>query len=467
MSFRAHSRPSLTGRLLLVLLSSLTAVALMLGAGGALFSHKLAEQTGDRVLKASARSIAETLVVEEGEITLDLPAAAFGMLESDARTNIYYSIRHEGRLLTGYPDFPRARPQDLQAQDTAFRYETYRGARVRVATEVRQLPRIEGLVVVQVAETLDDRQALLNRMLIGLALLEGALILVAGLLVWPAVRWSLRPLTRLRGELEARSEASADFTPLKLDAVPVELRGLVGGFNALPARLNRAAAGMRRFTADASHQMRTPLAVLRTHVTVLREHGTHSPEGQASLDDIELAIERLGRLLTQLIALARAEETTVATAKTQMFDLAPVVAEVARRLAPSAVEREIKVDFECETQVDVRGDPVLTAEIVSNLLENAIRYNRPGGSVAVRIEADPDGPRVLVEDDGPGIPESDYGRVFERFHRLSRDRDRLGSGLGLPIVQTLSQAMGAQIALAPGVDGRGLRVTLTFPETAN
>lgn len=467
MRLFAKGRQSLTTRLLLVLVSSLTVVAILLGAGGAWFSRDVAQETGDRVLQASARAIAETLAVEEGEITLDLPPAAFGMLESEARDNIYYNIRHDQALLTGYPDFPFAPVEEL-GDDTHFRYETYRNVRVRVATEVRRLPRIDGLVIVQIAETLDERNALVRRMLIAIALLEGVFVIVAGLLVWPAVRWSLRPVTRLRRELEKRSEVSADFAPLSMAGVPVELRGLVDGFNALLARLDQAVSGMRRFTADASHQMRTPLAILRTHVAVLRQHGLGSAQGQASLEDIETAIERLRRLLTQLIALARAEESLAGAASSERFDLQALAAEVARQLAPSALEHEVEVHFEGEAPpVQVHGNPLLTGEIISNVLENAIRYNRSGGVVTIRTLRDNDAAaRLEIEDDGPGIPEKDRDRVFQRFHRLSRDQEQLGSGLGLPIVQTLAQAVGAKLSLSAGAGGRGLKVSIAFPARA-
>jgi two-component system sensor histidine kinase TctE len=463
MNRRAPS--SLTGRLLIVLISSLTMLALLLGAGGALFINGVAEQTADRVLKASARAIAETIAVEGGEITLDLPASALGMLEDDARDSIYYNIRHDGQLLTGYPDFPVA-PQ-FDTEHTYFRYETYREVRVRVASEARRLPRVPGLVVVQVAETLDERQALARRMLVGLAALEGALITFVGLLLLPATYWSLRPVIRIRRELEARSHARADFTPLETGAVPSELRGLVVGFNGLLNRLEQAVDGMRRFTADASHQMRTPLAILSAHLAVIREHGSQSPQGESSLRDLEAAVARLKHLLTQLIALARAEESAAGAVPTRPLELDAVAADVARKVAPSALERGVEIHFEQTGELfQVEGNPVLLEEVISNLLENAVRYNRPGGTATIRVASDPSGSRLEIEDDGPGIPERDREDVFRRFHRLSRDQQEPGSGLGLPIVKQLLQAMNAEISLATARSGKGLLVRVTFPRLA-
>lgn len=456
---------SLTRRLLWVLISSLTVIAILLGAGGALFIGGVAEQTADRVLKASARAIAETLAVEGGEITLDLPASALGMLEDDARDNIYYNIRHDRELLTGYPDFPFATQFDTE--HTYFRYETYRGVRVRVATEARRLPRIPGLVVVQVAETLDERTALAQRMLVGLAILEGALITFAAILVLPGVNWSLRHVIGIRRELEGRSRANADFTPLETTTVPAELRGLVAGFNGLLSRLEQAVEGMRRFTADASHQMRTPLTVLRAHLAVIREHGSQSAQGQASLKDLESAVERLRRLLTQLIALARAEESAAGAVPMKTFAIDAVAADVARKVAPAALERGVEIHFEGpERRVEVLGNPVLLEEVITNLLENAVRYNKPGGTATLRIRPLSKSCLLEIEDDGPGIPEKDRDEVFQRFHRLSRDQHEPGSGLGLPIVKQLLAAMNATISLTCGRSGSGLLVRVTFPELA-
>ena len=460
----SQARLSLTGRLLWVLLSSLSVVALALGAGGVLFIQGVAEQTTDRVLAASSRAIAETLAVENGQISLDLPPAALGLLENDERDNVYYSVRHDAESLTGYPDFPQAPADQIRPDGPSFRYANYRGATVRVATEARRLPRVAGLVVVQVAETLEQRHALARRMMIGLAALEAALVAIAGLLVWPTIAWGLRPLSRLQREINARPKESADFTPLDVELAPSELHALVTGFNALLGDLESAVSGMRRFTADASHQMRTPLAVLRTHLALVRRYGADSPEGQASLRDIEAASERLQRLLTQLIALARADETVASTQTVEVLDLTALAAEVAADMAPGALRREIEIRFEAEANaLPVSGDPVLVGEIISNLVENAINYNEAGGEVRVAVTGRAGRVVLEVGDDGPGIAPDQREKVFQRFHRLPRDQGRAGSGLGLSIVRALARAMGAEVTLGDGASGKGLTVCVAFP----
>lgn len=246
----------------------LAALALLLGVGGAVTINEVVEGVNDRLLGASARAIAETLALENDEVTLDLPASALGMLENDARDNVYYSVWANGELLTGYPDLPRVSKLPEDDGEMVYQYAHYRDYRIRIAAVARKVPRINQPVIVEVAETLEARHALRDRMLVALAILEVLLIAVSLGLLPLAVRWGLAPLKRVLRAMGTRREA--DFTPLSLDYVPVELRGLVGAFNGLLGRLDAAMQGIRRFTADASHQMRTPLSILRAHVAALR-----------------------------------------------------------------------------------------------------------------------------------------------------------------------------------------------------
>lgn len=456
------SSPSLVRRLIWTLVGSLTVVAILLGAGGAWLIHGIVERTNDRLLGASARAIAETLAVEDGEITLDLPPFALGMLENNSRDNIYYSVRRDGVLLTGYPDLGQPAASSLKLEQSVFRYDRFRGVPIRLAAEARTLPRVSGTIVVQVAETLDARHDLADRMMLGLAALEAALVLIAGVLVWPAVRWSLSPVTRLRAQMDARPADHADFTPLSLEDVPVELVVIVSGFNALLMRLDSAVAGMRRFTADASHQMRTPLAVLRTHLALLKKHGTQTDEGRASLADIDHATLRLQNLLTGLIALARTEEGCDQGAP-PTADIRKVARQAAEHVADLAAERRVELRIETpKSATGVAADPVLLTELLANLLDNAIRYNRAGGFAALRVRTEGDLVRIEVEDDGPGVPPEQRDAIFQRFYRLPRDQDVTGSGLGLSIVQALARRTGAEVSVSDGEAGRGLRVSIAL-----
>lgn len=458
---RRNARVSLTGRLLVALILPTATLALMLGVGGALFIDRIVEGVNDRLLETSARSIADTLAFEHGDITLDLPPSAFGMLENDERDNVYYSV-HVGRdLLTGYADLPRVETLEARVDDTRFAYARYRGSPVRLAAVVRRVPRVEMPVVVQVAETLDSRSGLQRRLLAGLFVLEVLLIVPLVVLVPLAVRWGLRPLAQVRQEVDNRSPL--DFTPLTLQRVPSELRSFVTTFNGLLLRLQDAMEGVRRFTADASHQMRTPLSILRAHLQVLQREGLQSSAGQASLADIDAATGRLQRLLTQLLALARAEGSREGLARlVRPVDLVELTRSVAEDYVPVALRAGVDLQFEAETCVVVRTVEEFVRELVANLVDNAIRYNRSGGTVWLRVEALPDARRlVTVEDDGPGIPEALRPEVFKRFQRLERDRGEAGSGLGLAIVKVLADALAADVRLSDSRQG-GLRVEIEF-----
>jgi len=453
---------SLTGRLFRGLVGPMAGLALLLGLGGFLAIQSIVEAVNDRLLGASARSVAETLGVEEGDITLDLPPWALGMLENSSRDNIYYNVHEGNRLLTGYPNLPPPAAATLADQRTTFRYGRYRGQRVRIATEARRLPRVENLVVVQVAETLESRHSLSRRMLLQLVLLEVALLSLAAFLVPIGVHWGLTPLTRLRREMDARG--ASDFTPLPLADVPRELRDLLTAFNELLARLDNAVEGTRRFTADASHQMRTPLSILRTHIGVLKRAGSNDAVARGSIADIEAAADRLQRLLIQLLALARAEGAEPTGVRLRETDMGAVARAVAEEHALAALRAGVDLHFIMAglELLTAPADDVLVSELIGNLVDNAVRYNQAGGSVTIRVCGDAETVTVDVEDDGPGIPDSEHDKVFTRFYRLDRDQSRPGSGLGLSIVKVLTQILDAQITLTRGADGKGLRAQVVF-----
>jgi two-component system sensor histidine kinase TctE len=436
-------------------------LALVLGAGGAWAIHSIVEAVNDRLLGASARAVAETLEVQDGEITLDLPPWALGMLENTSRDNIYYNVYEGQHLITGYPQLLPPAANEFKARQTMYRYGEYRGQRVRIAAEARRLPRIDDLVVVQVAETLEARWTLSTRMLFQLVVLEVALIALASFLIPIGVRWGMAPLTHIRRGMDART--TSDFTPLPIAEVPRELRDLVNAFNSLLARLDSAVEGMRRFTADASHQMRTPLSILRTHIGVLKTQIEERARSE-SIADIEAATDRLQRLLIQLLTLARAEGAEPSGLALSEIDIEATARSVAEEYAPQALRAgvELHLSIEGREPFVAHGDKVLLTELLSNLVDNAVRYNGHSGNVIVRVLGEDEHVIVEIEDDGPGIPEDERDKVFTRFYRLNRDQSRPGSGLGLSIVQVLTQILDAKIELLSGPNDRGLRVRLTL-----
>lgn len=451
---------SLSNRLLRGMVLPMIGLALVLGIGGAWAIDEAVEAVNDRILAAAARAIADSLAVDQNGVTLDLPPSAFSMLEDTSRDNVYYNVRKGSGSITGYADMPQVAPSGLGDGEQAFGKSVYRGNPVRIVAEARRLPNIKGLVIVEVAETLGARERISNRMLIGLALLEIVLIGVAVLLIPMAVRWGLRPLVRIRAEMDART---TDFTPLPLADVPIELRDLVSAFNGLLGRLDAAVRGIRRFSADASHQMRTPLSILRAHIAILRSAEPGSEAAKSSIVDIDQATDRLRHLLVQLLALARADGTATARLPFEAIDMNVLARQVASDHAPTALNAGLDLHFEpASTPAVARINAELATELLANLVDNAIRYNDTGKAVVVTVASSAIAVQVTVEDDGPGIREEDRERVFERFTRLDSNPARTGSGLGLSIARALAETLGAVIALESGAQGKGLRISLTL-----
>ncbi len=441
-------RPSLRRTLLTNLVAPAIVLAVVLGIGGMVLIQRVVETTHDRLLDGSVLAIAERVGVEDGELTVDLPQVALGMLESQSHDSIYYSVTYLGELITGYKDLPLAGFDRLKAGETGHRDGAW-----------------PGLVLVAVAETIQARRAVEREMLIGLAVLEAGLIGLIACLGWYAVDRGLRPLGELKREIDARGvHGGPNLSPLDLSRVPQEALAPALAVNSLLQRLDLAIELVRRFTADASHQMRTPLAILRTHLDLVRRLGSETPAGQSALNEVDGAINRLERLLRQLVTLARADEQNIAQPVAENVDLNEIAFNVLSERAPQAFARDIDVQFDrFDGRAMIPGNSVLIGELLANLIDNAIRYNSAGGMVLVRTIIDATIARVEVEDTGPGIPEAHLARVFERFYRIPMTNGPEGSGLGLAIVKALSDRLGAEIVLLPGPGGRGLRVSASFP----
>lgn len=458
--------PSLRRGLMLRMLLPASALAGVLGLGGALVIRDVVETTHDRLLDGSVLAIAERLALDEdNEVTVDLPRVALGMLESQSQDRVYYSVSYRGQLVTGYRDLPRP-DEEVEPGPTRHRDAVMRGAAVRIAARARRVYGKPGAVLVQVAETRDARSSLELRLLGGLVLLEGVLLALVGILTWYGIGRGLAPLDRLSAEIAGRAAPGAvSLLPLDVSAVPVEARAPVLAFNTLLGRLDEVMGAVRRFTGDASHQMRTPLAVLRMHVDLARRHGAGTaPEGRAALDDIEGAARRLEHLLAQLLALARADEDPGAIALTEM-DLAGIAATVLADHVPRALRAGIEVEYEGpDGPVMVTGHPTLVGEILGNVIDNAVRYAGAGARVVVRVADSGEGAFAEIEDDGPGIPPEHRETVFSRFYRIARSDGPEGSGLGLAVVRALADRIGAAVTLHDGAGGGpGLRVRIVFP----
>lgn len=277
------------------------------------------------------------------------------------------------------------------------------------------------------------------------------------LLIWLATWWASRGLLRISAEIEAR--APDRLAPLELGRVPREIQGLVKAVNGLLERLDAGLSRERRFTADAAHELRTPVAAVKVHADNLRT-AISQAERDESQQRLDAGVRRLERAIAQLLALSRVEPGAAVMAR-DAVDLQAIVARHAEDARTLARERDITVVVDA-AKVVVDGDAAALDGLVRNLVDNAVRYTPDGGRVAVQLADAAGGARLVVEDSGPGIAPEARERVFERFHReLGTGVE--GSGLGLSIVAQVLASHGGRIALDASPALGGLRATVTLP----
>jgi two-component system sensor histidine kinase QseC len=279
------------------------------------------------------------------------------------------------------------------------------------------------------------------------------------LMVWLGVGRGLAPLGRLAREVSGRDPRSLDEIPTA--TVPSEVLPLVQALNRLFQRLGSAFLAQRRFTADAAHELRTPLAGVKTQAQVAMR-APDPAERQRALEQVLKGIARAGHLVEQLLVLARIdrESTDIAFAHP---DLHKIAVSVLSELSPQALARGVDLELDGDRGVPVRGSPDLLSILLRNLVDNAVRHTPPNGRVLVRVTREQVGALLTVQDNGPGIPPEQRERVFARFYRLDCAAGE-GSGLGLSIVQRISALHGATISLQDGPGGAGLAVEVRFPE---
>ena len=456
---------SLRRRVLAWLLPPLAALLLI----NAFFTYRSAldavNQAYDRTLTASVRAIGERTHSLAGQIQVDIPYAAFEGFEDDAAERIFHAVFDPaGGLVTGYADL---RPPELPDEGGTVRIFDlpYAGETVRMAAMRKRLydPALAGgdAVLIVFAETTGARRALARDLFVASLQRQSLLVAVGALLVLAALGTAFRPLLRIRDHIRTRDEE--DLTPVRLERVPSEVAPLVDAINHHMERLSAMLAARRRFLADAAHQIRTPLAVLTTQA----EYGLRQTEPEEMLETFASLLRSTRaarRLANQMLTLSHAEAVNGVIGEHAPFDLAGLVKEVAMELAPLALKRNIDLAYEgIGHALTLEGNAPMLREMVSNLIDNAIRYSPPDSAVTVAVAAFDDQAMISVCDQGPGIPVAERERVFHRFYRILGQGDSEGSGLGLAIVREIAIAHGGRVSLRDGEGGRGLCVEVELP----
>jgi len=408
----------------------------------------------DSTLVGVAREAGLHLRDDGMEPRFDMSQEARSVLLGDPEDRLFLEVSAaDGRLIAGEPipapsaDVARTRRPEL----------LYDG--VMHGTPVRIVELHSGNAVLRVAETVNKRRDLAHEILLSVVLPQVLLILIAVAVVWFGVVRGLEPLERLRRSLALRSVR--DRRPVEAERVPGEVGPLLEAINGLLERLDHVLTLQSRFVSDAAHQLKTPVAALKSQFEVaLRE--TDPQRMREALQGMQPRLERMQRLVSQLLSLARNEPDAVSAVALELLDLDALALDVATAWVPEALRRRIDLGFEgAGAPVMVRGDAARLRELLDNLLDNAVRYSRDSGRVTVRVSATP--PAVDVNDDGPSIPPEERARVFERFHRLLGSGQD-GSGLGLAIAREIAELHGGEITLREDTsDGIGNTFSLILP----
>jgi two-component system sensor histidine kinase TctE len=414
----------------------------------------------DQALSDLSHALAAEIRVTADGVTFR--PGAIQLLRSDRRDHIYYALRDDaGDVLEGDHEMPapsRIRDADEpEFQDGAIREEPVRV----VSMQVRDPRAKNAHLVVQVAETLNKRRALVESLRTPSVLLPQVVVMFGAIaVVLYGFAYVVGPMRRLKDSIDQRGVN--DLSALDPDEAPRELRPLIASINGLMQRLTASLESQRRFIADAAHQLRTPLAGLKSQ-TELALAERDPATVRRSLERLAAGTERATRLANRLLTLARAG--TYVSSKQHDVDLVALARDAIADHLPAANARGQDLGFVGpghSERVLVHGDRVLLRELLSNLVENALRYTPDGSTITVEVGlTGTGGPALAVIDNGPGIAPQERERVFEPFYR-GADALAPGTGLGLAIVRTIAAAHEASVSLAEGPDGQGLRAAVLF-----
>jgi two-component system, OmpR family, sensor histidine kinase TctE len=454
---KQHGPASLRAGLLLRLGFVLVLLLTLDGLASYFTALHFANLVYDRWLIDSTRSLAQAVRAEHGQVRFDLPRVALEIFQFDEVDKTYFKVSSAGRgTIGGDASLPDGTPSRVGGLKLTF--GTLHGNRVRVVSTLVAPGTAEDPVLVSVAETLAKRSTLTREILIGMAAPQIALLAIALLLGRIGVNHGLKPLTDLAAQIEARGQNN--LSPVPQSGLPREARVLVARINDLLERLSNAMRAQKRFVADAAHQLRTPLAAVLLHAERAERAPDTSSEREA-LGALHRSVERAARVSQQLLALARTDPEAVSALELKPVDLTALTREVGEEWIPRALERDVDFGLSVpDHPVLVTGDERLLSEVLSNLIDNALRYGNPGGHVTLIVEGGPQ-PKLSVQDDGPGIAPEERPLIFERFYRVQHGNGD-GCGLGLSIVDEIARLHRAKVEVTSGADGRGSRFTVVF-----
>lgn len=447
------SRLSLRRQLLLWLLLP----QLVLWAGGGLLAYRFAlsyaEKGIDQSLTQSVRALARQVKPVGSGLLVDFPRAAQDVLEQDPGDRISYMVSSPpGQFLLGNQRLPQPDTRPAAPGEPLLYQGLLDGKPLRiVALDVNYGEEATPQTLrVQVGKGLAVQQRIAGELVADMLAPLLALGALLSLLVHGGIQRGLAPLKRLTAQLENRSVNA--LSPIGMTQAPSEVHALVQAVNGLLDEVARSVHQEKRFIDDAAHQLRTPLAGLISQVDLAQREAT-DPALADRLAKVRTGAERSAHLVHQLLTLARTETQ----ARREPLDLAALAREVAREWTPRALSAGMDLGYEGEEHLAMLGDALQLREALSNLIDNALRYTPRGSAITLRVQRGPDGARLAVEDNGPGLNPEDMTHVFQRFWRGSQQPG--GCGLGLAIVQEIAHRHGGE-ARVEQLQPQGLRIEL-------
>jgi two-component system sensor histidine kinase TctE len=407
--------------------------------------------SSERRLKEAANTIMSHLIVINGEIILD---EGSGGAPLPSRAEFRFAIfGPQGQRLAGDLEVPHILIDSDANKMFSMVQIDHRS--LRILTTRSETP--SGTVFISVADQRVGRDpaaryGFMSTLLWDFVQLDATLVLV-----WIGIYLGLRPVKRLRDEIAQRSPL--DLRPIAENTAPREIAPVIGTLNRLFAALRAAAQSQQHFIANTAHQLRTPIAGMQAQLDVLAAEPAAQPI-RARLHTLQESIRQLGHAANQLLTLARADPSANLAAKNHPVQLDELAAEIAARYIDRALVANIDLGVETEP-ISISADSSLLDDLLSNLVDNALKYTPAGGRVTVSVAAPNHQAIIAVEDTGPGIPEQERQRVRQRFYRLPNSPGH-GSGLGLAIVDEIARLYGATLSIAAAANG-GARITVQFP----
>lgn len=413
----------------------------------------------DRWLLDSAHSLAQEVRYLDGDIEFIADTPAIEIFEWDDLDDVYYRIDDiEETPIAGTTSIAATATSAKLRANPVFADAQVDGSPTRLVS-LLALPEQDKPFVVTVGETLNKRKAMTSDLLFEVLVTKSVLFLAVLLIIGVAFDKGLGPLMLLSRELAQRSPQ--DLTPIGVGRVPSEVRGIVENTNQLLARLDSAIGSREQFIGNIAHQIRTPLAGIKLQAQ-LAEREEDLCTIKESLNQISHAVDHISHVNSQLMRLARAEAAFGRGVRAVDIDVGSIVRKCCKELAARAAEHRVQLVSQVpDDPVNVPGELTLLSEMVGNLIENAIVYGRPEGHVWIRLEQHAAAVKLVIEDDGPGIPREHWPQIFDRFFRPANTSGE-GCGLGLAIVREIALAHGATVNLEERSEGAGVRFVVRF-----